>query len=75
MVPKDGYSKKKETVWLFKVDMIGDLGKCIKRFVQIVKKNVRFLLNPEETAPFTAKNVIQSEKIAAAKRGVHSRRE
>jgi|GEM_PF-4852341 len=50
------------------MDMIGNREKCIKQSVQIAKKNVMFLLSPEETALFTARNVIPNEKIADVKR-------
>ena len=64
-------TKKKETAWLFKVDMTDSRGKCTKRSVQIARKSAKFLLSPEETVQFTAKNAIQNEKIAAVKRGVN----
>ena len=55
--------------------MIDSRGKCTKRFVRSAKKSVKFLLSLEETVQFTAKNAIQSEKIAAVKRGVNWRKE
>ena len=61
---------KKEAVWLFKADMTRARERCTKRFVRNVKKNVKFLLSPEETVQFTAKNAIQNEKIAAVKRAL-----
>jgi hypothetical protein len=50
------------------VDLIGNRGKCIKQFVQIVIKNVKFLLNLEGADRFIAKNAIRKEKIAAVKK-------
>jgi hypothetical protein len=58
---------QKEAAWLFKVDMTEAQERCTKRFVRIANKNVKFLLSPEETVQFTAKNAIPSEKIAAVK--------
>jgi hypothetical protein len=55
--------------------MIGSRERCIKRSVQIARKSAKFLLSPEETVQFTAKNAIQNEKIAAVKRGVNWRKE
>ncbi|HOW35188.1 MAG TPA: hypothetical protein PL155_02055 [Candidatus Omnitrophota bacterium] len=60
--------EKKEKQWLFKVDTIEARERCIKRFVQIARKNAKFLLSPKAIVPFTAETVIQKEKIAAAKR-------
>ena len=54
--------------WLFKVDTTEDRVKCTKRCVQIARKSAKFLLNPKEIVPFTAKIVIQNEKIAAVNR-------
>ena len=48
--------------------MTGNRAKCIKRFVQTVKRNARSPLNPGATVRFTAGTVFHSEKIAAAKR-------
>ena len=52
------------------MDTTGGRGKCTKRSAQTVRKSAKFLLIPEETVQFTAKNAIQNEKIAAVKRGV-----
>ena len=60
---------KKEITWLFKTGMTEVQGRCTKLFVQIAKKSAKFLLSPEGTVPFTAKNAIQNEKIAAVNRG------
>ena len=59
----------KESAWVFKVvDTIEGRVKCTKRCVQIARKSAKFLLSPEEIVQFTAKNVIQNEKIAAVKK-------
>jgi len=63
-----------EATWLFKVGMTEVQERCIRLFVQIARKSAKFLLIPEETVQFTAKNAIQNEKIAAVKRNTYRRK-
>jgi len=51
----------KEILWVFKaVDSIEVLRKCIKRSVQIAKKNAKFPLSREKIVLFIAGTVFQS---------------
>jgi hypothetical protein len=51
--------RKEEAAWLFKIDMINAHGKCIKQFVRVARKSVKFPSSPAETVPFTAKIATQ----------------
>jgi len=50
----------KEGAWIFVMDMIGALGKCIKRSVRIAKKSAKSRLSPEMAVRYTARIAIQS---------------
>jgi len=42
-------------------------GRCTRRFAQNVRKNVKSLLNPEMTVPYTAGIAIQSARTKVVK--------
>lgn len=59
---------KEESICLFRVvDTIGGRGRCIKQFVPIARKSVKFLLSPAGTGPSIAKSVFQRRKRAVVK--------
>ena len=60
--------KRKETKWLFKVDMTEVPERCTRLSVQIAKKSVKFPSNPEKIVLFIARNVFQSIRTAVVKR-------
>jgi hypothetical protein len=56
----------RERVWDFRnvvVDLVEELGRCIRQSVQIARKSVKYLLSLVEIVRFIAKNVFQSAKI------------
>lgn len=61
-------TRKEEATWLFKMDMANGHGRCIKRYVRIARKSVKFPSSPAETVQFTVKIATQSEKIAVVKK-------
>ena len=59
---------KKEVIWGINkaaVDLAEDHERCTRRFAQNVRKNVKSLLNPEMTVPYTAGIAIQSARTKA----------
>jgi hypothetical protein len=65
---------KKEVTWhivkvvAVAVDTAEGHGRCTRRFAQIVRKNVKSLLNPEMTVRYTARIAIQSTRTKVVKR-------
>jgi len=50
------------------VDLAVGHVRCIRRLAQTARKNAKFLLSPEKTVQYTAKNAFQSAGIAVVKR-------
>jgi len=46
------------------LDQVKAQGKCIKRFVLIVERNVKFHLNHQKTDQFIAENVLERIKLS-----------
>ena len=67
--------QKEEIKWAFNkvvvVDLIGNRGKCTRRFAKNVRKNVQSLSNPVEAVQYIAKIASQSVRIAAVSRTYH----
>ena len=57
----------KEAVAVVAADTAWVRGRCTRQFAQNVKRNVKFLLNPETIVPYTAGIAIQSTRTKAVK--------
>jgi hypothetical protein len=55
-----------EEAWLSRVVVVSAAdarGRCLRPFVRVATRNVRFLLNRAETGPFIARSVFPSARV------------